>query len=196
MDYDFSTGTTDVLRHTRLNGLEYVHLPCAFRVRDWRVRRLVVAFPRGSQTEKPWLMPLSRNGIVTLLLASHDFMLTSAVGLHCAGSEYEVQQLMADAGDVDVPITVVARRGLPRDGGNPLLLHGYGAYGMATYIFCVLAFSLGNHSQNKWVLSGPCAHTNKLFTDRAQLGGGLCAGAACAVCARMGVRVLPRPRRV
>lgn len=43
--------------------------------------------------------------------------------------DFEVRQLMAPGGDVEVPITVVHRRDVQLNGCNPLLLHGYGAYG-------------------------------------------------------------------
>jgi len=43
---------------------------------------------------------------------------------------YEVERLWAKAADgVAVPVTVLYRRGLVRDGSAPLLLRGYGAYG-------------------------------------------------------------------
>lgn len=45
-------------------------------------------------------------------------------------SDYESKRLMAPAEDgVEVPITLVYRRGRRRSSGNPTLLYGYGAYG-------------------------------------------------------------------
>lgn len=45
-------------------------------------------------------------------------------------ANYETQRLFATATDgVQVPISVVCRKGTPRDGSNPLLLKGYGSYG-------------------------------------------------------------------
>ncbi len=44
--------------------------------------------------------------------------------------DYVTERLWATAGDgVRVPISLVYRKGTERDGGNPLLLYGYGSYG-------------------------------------------------------------------
>jgi oligopeptidase B len=45
-------------------------------------------------------------------------------------TRYETARLLATAPDgVKVPLSVVHRRGLVKDGTHPILLHGYGAYG-------------------------------------------------------------------
>jgi oligopeptidase B len=47
-------------------------------------------------------------------------------------TRYETERLAATAPDgVKVPVTVVYRRGLARDGTAPIFLYGYGAYGFA-----------------------------------------------------------------
>jgi oligopeptidase B len=44
--------------------------------------------------------------------------------------EYETQRIFAAAHDgTKIPITLVHRKGLKRNGGNPLFLYGYGSYG-------------------------------------------------------------------
>lgn len=46
---------------------------------------------------------------------------------------YVVERLSATATDgTAVPVTVVSRKDMPRDGTTPLLLYGYGAYGIAS----------------------------------------------------------------
>jgi oligopeptidase B len=46
---------------------------------------------------------------------------------------YVTERLTAEARDgARVPVSIVYRKGLPRDGSAPLYLYGYGAYGMAT----------------------------------------------------------------
>jgi prolyl oligopeptidase len=46
-------------------------------------------------------------------------------------ADVEAYQVRATARDgTEIPITVLHRRGLPRDGDNPTLLTGYGSYGM------------------------------------------------------------------
>jgi oligopeptidase B len=48
-------------------------------------------------------------------------------------SDYQSERLFAKSADgVEVPISLVYRKGLQRDGNNPLLLNGYGAYGIST----------------------------------------------------------------
>ena len=47
-------------------------------------------------------------------------------------AQYQAERIDATAADgVKVPITLVYRKGLKRDGGNPMLLGGYGAYGLS-----------------------------------------------------------------
>jgi oligopeptidase B len=48
-------------------------------------------------------------------------------------SQYEVQRRMAPARDgVQVPVSILARKGIRLDGSNPLLLYAYGSYGATT----------------------------------------------------------------
>jgi len=48
------------------------------------------------------------------------------------GSQYESERLHAAASDgTRVPISIVYRRNTPRDGSSPLLLYGYGSYGLS-----------------------------------------------------------------
>ncbi len=45
-------------------------------------------------------------------------------------ADYETRRLYAPARDgVKVPLTIVYRKGMEKDGNNPLLLYGYGSYG-------------------------------------------------------------------
>ena len=45
-------------------------------------------------------------------------------------SDYESERLYAKSRDgVNVPISLVYKKGIKRDGSNPLLLYGYGSYG-------------------------------------------------------------------
>jgi oligopeptidase B len=59
-------------------------------------------------------------------------------------SRYVTRRLHAPAADgAMVPVTVLMRRDTPRDGSAPVLLYGYGAYGMALQPgFSILPFSL------------------------------------------------------
>ncbi len=45
-------------------------------------------------------------------------------------AQYEVRRFLAPARDgAEIPVSILSRRGSRRDGREPLLLHGYGAYG-------------------------------------------------------------------
>jgi len=45
---------------------------------------------------------------------------------------YAIERLHATASDgTQIPISLVSRKGTPRDGSAPLLLHGYGSYGLS-----------------------------------------------------------------
>ena len=61
--------------------------------------------------------------------------------------DYVVGRLDAAAPDGSaVPVTTLSRRGAPRDGSAPLLLHGYGAYGFSTEAaFSIPALALVDH---------------------------------------------------
>ena len=53
------------------------------------------------------------------------------VGPFGAPTDLESSEVMVRSWDgVDVPLSIVHRKGLPRDGGNPTLLYGYGSYGI------------------------------------------------------------------
>jgi oligopeptidase B len=48
-------------------------------------------------------------------------------------ANYQVERVFATSQDgTKIPISVVYRRGLKRDGTAPLLLYGYGSYGFST----------------------------------------------------------------
>lgn len=48
-------------------------------------------------------------------------------------ADYQVERIAAPAPDGEmVPITILSRRGMPRNGQAPLLLYGYGAYGVSS----------------------------------------------------------------
>ena len=48
-------------------------------------------------------------------------------------SQYVTERIFAQAPDgVSVPISLVYRKGLARDGNAPMLLYGYGAYGLSS----------------------------------------------------------------
>jgi oligopeptidase B len=96
-------------------------------------------------------------------------------------ARYEVQRLYAPAADGEmVPITLVTRRGLRADGRAPLLVYGYGAYGVSTEAeFSVPATALvdrgwayaiahvrgGAEKGRRWFLDGRKFSKRNSFTD-------------------------------
>ena len=96
-------------------------------------------------------------------------------------SRYEVERIAATAKDgTKVPVTLVHRRGLARDGRNPALLYGYGSYGLPVPIsFARDAVSLldrgfvvaiahvrgGGEMGKAWHDQGRMANKMNTFTD-------------------------------
>ena len=96
-------------------------------------------------------------------------------------SRYEVRRLHARAADGEpVPITLLTRRGRRADGRGPLLVYGYGAYGISTEaLFSVPALALvdrgwayaiahvrgGSEKGRRWFLDGRLFSKRNSFTD-------------------------------
>jgi oligopeptidase B len=96
-------------------------------------------------------------------------------------ARYQVERLHATAADgTRVPISLVARKDTPRDGSSPLLLAGYGAYGIvASPIFSSNRLSLldrgvafavahvrgGGDMGKRWHDAGRMLHKRNTFTD-------------------------------
>ena len=96
-------------------------------------------------------------------------------------ADYVTRRLQARAEDgAEVPITVLMKRGTPVDGSAPLLLYGYGAYGLAMEpTFSIVRLSLadrgwicatahvrgGSEKGRGWFLQGRGAHKTNTFTD-------------------------------
>jgi len=94
---------------------------------------------------------------------------------------YVVRRLRAGAADgAEIPITVVHRRGTPVDGSAPLLLYGYGAYGLSMpasfsitrlslvdrgWIFAVAHIRGGSEKGRGWFLDGRRFTKKNSFTD-------------------------------
>ncbi len=96
-------------------------------------------------------------------------------------SRYVTRRLAARAGDgAEIPVTVLMRRDTPLDGSAPLLLYGYGAYGIAMEAsFSITRLSLvdrgwivatahvrgGSEKGRGWFLQGRGLHKTNTFTD-------------------------------
>ena len=96
-------------------------------------------------------------------------------------SNYDSERLHATAPDgVEVPISLVYRKGLRRDGENPLLLYGYGSYGASIdpafssprlslidrgFIFAIAHIRGGQELERQWYDDGRLLKKKNTFTD-------------------------------
>lgn len=96
-------------------------------------------------------------------------------------ADYEVERLLAPAPDGEtVPITVLSRKGAPRDGSTPLLLYGYGAYGISSdpefslpvtvlvdrgWRYAIAHVRGGSEKGRRWFLDGRRFTKRNSFTD-------------------------------
>jgi oligopeptidase B len=96
-------------------------------------------------------------------------------------SLYESERIFAKAADgTPVPISVVYKKGLTRDGGNPLLLYGYGSYGINSdpyfssnrlslldrgFIYAIAHIRGGEEMGRAWYEKGKLLHKKNTFTD-------------------------------
>jgi oligopeptidase B len=96
-------------------------------------------------------------------------------------AQYQSERIWATAQDgVKVPISVVSRKGISRDGKAPLLLYGYGSYGAtmaATFsparlplldrgvVYALAHIRGGKDLGQEWHDSGKMLHKKNTFTD-------------------------------
>jgi oligopeptidase B len=96
-------------------------------------------------------------------------------------ADYRTERLWADAPDsVKVPISIVYRVGLERNGRNPLLLDGYGAYGASSdpyfsasrlslldrgFVYGIAHVRGGEDLGRAWYEDGRLLHKRNTFTD-------------------------------
>jgi oligopeptidase B len=94
---------------------------------------------------------------------------------------YESKRLYATAGDgTRIPISVVHRRGLERDGDNPCLLYGYGSYGASMdpwfrsnnvslldrgFVYAIAHVRGGAEMGRHWKEEGRMMNKKNTFTD-------------------------------
>ena len=94
---------------------------------------------------------------------------------------YESRRLWATAADgTQIPISLVYRKGIKCDGSNPLLLYGYGSYGITIepsfsttrlslldrgFIFAIAHIRGGEYLGRPWYEAGKLLHKKNTFTD-------------------------------
>ncbi len=96
-------------------------------------------------------------------------------------ARYRTERLHAEAADgARVPISLVARRDTPRDGTSPLLLYGYGAYGISLdagfrsprlslldrgFVYAIAHVRGGEELGRSWYDAGRLLNKKNTFTD-------------------------------
>ncbi len=96
-------------------------------------------------------------------------------------TQYQSEWLMATSSDgTKIPISIVYKLGIQKDGKNPLLLTGYGAYGDAYFayfsshrltllnrgfVFAIAHIRGGEEMGRKWYETGKLLHKKNTFTD-------------------------------
>jgi oligopeptidase B len=96
-------------------------------------------------------------------------------------ANYDVERLMAPArDDVEVPVSLVYRTGIERDGSNPMLLYAYGSYGSSTeawfrpdvvslldrgFVFAIAHIRGGQEMGRWWYEDGKLLKKKNTFTD-------------------------------
>jgi oligopeptidase B len=96
-------------------------------------------------------------------------------------ADYLTERLWAGAPDgVRVPMSIVYRRGLVRDGSNPTLLNGYGAYELSSdpmfdpvrlsmldrgHVFAIAHVRGGGEMGREWYEDGKFLHKTNTFSD-------------------------------
>jgi oligopeptidase B len=96
-------------------------------------------------------------------------------------TDYVVERTMAPARDgVEVPVSIVYREGLPRDGSNPLLLYAYGSYGSSSsasfsssrlslldrgFVYAIAHIRGGQEMGRQWYEDGKMFNKINTFTD-------------------------------
>ncbi|ERI64350.1 putative protease 2 [Capnocytophaga sp. oral taxon 863 str. F0517] len=94
---------------------------------------------------------------------------------------YTSERLWAIAADgTQIPISIVYRKGIKRDGSSPLLLYGYGSYGITIepsfsttrlslldrgFIFAIAHIRGGEYLGRPWYEAGKLLHKKNTFTD-------------------------------
>ena len=96
-------------------------------------------------------------------------------------ADYQIERLWATAEDgTEIPLSVVYRKGIALDGGNPTLLYGYGSYGYSTdatfnpervslldrgFVYAIAHVRGGQELGRWWYEDGKLLKKKNTFTD-------------------------------
>src|SRR5580658_9676606 len=116
-----------------------------------------------------------------LTLLKRQPVLPSPAGVPYRSEDYEEYREWAVAGDgTRVPISLVCRKGTPRDGSAPCLLYGYGSYELSRdpsfsipvlslldrgFVYAIAHIRGGGEMGRAWYTNGKLLHKKNTFTD-------------------------------
>jgi oligopeptidase B len=202
-DDDYLTGLTCfrdfLVLEERINGLDRI------RIRDYAGHEYRIAFP-----EPAYDVGIGTNAefAIDILRLDYESMITpqTVFDYHVAdrrletrkvrtvpsgydAGQYRTERLMVNARDgMQIPVSIVYRAGFRRDGRAPLLLYGYGAYGIAMtpefstarlslldrgYAYAIAHVRGGDDMGYHWYEDGKLAKRTNTFNDFIDVARGL-----------------------
>jgi len=143
---------------------------------------------RNPQLDTPWVRVAYQSLTTPHSVYDHDMrtgertlLKRDEVLLGFDSAHYASERLWATAADgARVPLSIVYRRGLARDGSHPLLLYGYGAYGLSLdagfqsarvslldrgFVFALAHVRGGQELGRAWYDQGRLLHKRNSFDD-------------------------------
>ncbi|MGE5341110.1 MAG: S9 family peptidase [Candidatus Omnitrophota bacterium] len=176
----------------RKNGLTFL------RVRNWKTKTDVaidfgeeaylVTLGQNPEFDTDW-MRFNYTSLTTphsvydyhMVTREKKLMKEDEVGGGFNKNNYKIERLFATAADgTKIPISLVYKKGIRRNGDNPLLLYGYGSYGMSTdptfhasrlsildrgFIYAIAHIRGGQEMGRQWYEDGKLLKKKNTFTD-------------------------------
>jgi oligopeptidase B len=176
----------------RERGLENVHIIAVADSTEHVVAQPEPVYSLGGGSNLEWESTILRFGYTSLVTppSSVEYDMTTRERSVVKQQEvlggyqpqrFQTERLWARAADgVLVPISLVSRTGLPRDGSNPCLLYGYGAYETSIdptfssarlsllergFVFAIGHVRGGGELGRRWYEDGKLGHKRNTFTD-------------------------------
>ena len=151
----------------------------------------------GFEYDTPWLRfsyssPTTPSQIYDYNMDTRERVLrkTQSVPSGHTPEDYVAERLMVSARDgVEVPVTIIRRSDTPVDGTAPLLLYGYGSYGITIptgfrtgilslvdrgFVYAIAHIRGGMAKGYQWYLDGKLENKTNTFNDFIDAGRGLC----------------------
>lgn len=189
---DFEVFNTYLALQERSNGLTEIRIMSHDGTKDFYIKFEEQAYTVYLSTNLDFDTDLLRYGYTSMTIPNsiYDYnMKTGEAELlkrqEVVGgydpSEYYAERLFATAPDgVKVPISLVYKKGLERNGDNPLILYGYGSYGSSMdpyfssvrlslldrgFVYAIAHIRGGEEMGRQWYEDGKLLKKKNTFTD-------------------------------